>query len=81
MTGSRENQSLPTAIRIALETDASPHNTIKHMPFRFLAESALNRVAVKTVLATLRALRLDPAPYSALSARIPKANKTAAQHP
>ena len=83
MTGSR-NQSGPCPNRIRashLEKDPHLHNLAADLPASADSMHRAGPASRPFVLATLRALRLDPGPYPVLSTRRPKASKTTGQQP
>src|ERR1700747_2366273 len=84
MTGSRtQSGPAPTYLRITLG-EGPPTQTQSHQADRPASADSMHRAGPASrpfVLATLRALRLDPGPYPVLSTRRPKTSKTTAQQP
>src|SRR6478672_4604526 len=84
MTGSRtQSGHAPTYLRITLG-EGTPTPTQSHQADRPASADSMHRAGPASrpfVLATLRALRLDPGPYPVLSTRRPKTSKTTAQQP
>src|SRR6478752_5358719 len=84
MTGSRtQSGPAPTYLRITLG-EGTPTPTQSHQADRPASADSMHRAGPASrpfVLATLRALRLDPGPYPVLSTRRPKTSKTTAQQP
>src|SRR6476619_5026224 len=84
MTGSRtQSGPAPTYLRITLG-EGTPTPTQSHQADRPASADSMHRAGPASrpfVLATLRALRLDPGPYPVLSPRRPKTSKTTAQQP
>src|SRR6476620_8194014 len=84
MTGSRtQSGPAPTYLRITLG-EGTPPPTQSHQADRPASADSMHRAGPASrpfVLATLRALRLDPGPYPVLSTRRPKTSKTTAQQP
>jgi len=81
MTGSRTNPALPQRIcTITALEKAHNHTTVPATPPLSASADSMHQAGPASrpfVLATLRALRLDPGPRLMLSTRRPKANKTA----
>src|SRR4029079_6096569 len=84
MTGSRtQSGPAPTYLRITLG-EGTPTPTQSHQADRPASADSMHRAGPASrpfVLATLRALRLDPGPNPVLSTRSPKTSKTTAQQP
>lgn len=83
MTGSRTNPALPQRICTITALEKAHNHTIS-IADRPASAELLHRPGPASrpfVLATLRALRLDPGPYPMLPTRRPKANKTTGQQP
>src|SRR6478672_822407 len=84
MTGSRtQSGPAPTYLRITLG-EGTPTPTQSHQADRPASADSMPRAGPASrpfVLATLRALRLDPGPNPVLSTRSPKTSKTTAQQP
>src|SRR4029079_14083210 len=84
MTGSRtQSGPAPTYLRITLG-EGTPTPTQYHQADRPASADSMHRAGPASrpfVLATLRALRLDPGPHPVLSTRSPKTSKTTAQQP
>src|ERR1700754_2099973 len=84
MTGSRtQSGPAPTYLRITLG-EGTPTPTQSHQADRPASADSMHRAGPASrpfVLATLRALRLDPGPNPVLSTRSPETSKTTAQQP
>src|SRR6187549_1352010 len=84
MTGSRtQSGPAPTYLRITLG-EGTPTPTQSHQADRPASADSMHRAGPASrpfVLATLRALRLDPGPNPVPSTRSPKTSKTTAQQP
>jgi hypothetical protein len=78
MTGSRTNPALPQRICAINGLEKAHNHTIRRLPLRHPTTACIGPAPASRpfVLATLRALRLDPGPYPTLPARRPKASKT-----
>ena len=83
MTGSRTNPALPQRIcAITLgEGTPQPHNLAADLPASADSMHRAGPASRPFVLATLRALRLDPGPYPVLPTRRPKTSKTTGRQP
>ena len=78
MTGSRTNPALPQSIlhTITVGEGPQPHNSTADLPASAESMHRPDPASRPFVLATLRALRLDPGPYPMPPTRRPKISKT-----